>query len=97
MRARIPGSPGLGNGSHSEGPRLHRTRPPSLSVKTLRCPTANVWLKVWVVSARIEVLVHHGRVRVILRQERGPAIVEEDELLELQVEETVKGIGEGAR
>lgn len=55
-------------------------------MKTLRCPTANVWLKVWVVSARIEVLVHHGRVRVILRQERGPAIVEEDELLELQVE-----------
>ena len=65
-------------------------------MRTLRCPTANVWLKVWAVGARIEVLVHHGRIRVIVRQEQGPALVEEDELLELQVEETVKGLGEGA-
>jgi len=64
-------------------------------VKTLRCPTANVWLKVWAVSVRIEVLVQHGRIRVIVRQGNGPALVEEDELLELQVEETVKGLGEG--
>ena len=52
-------------------------------------------MKIWVVGPRIEVLVNHGRVRVIVRQADGPAVVEEDDLLELQIEETVKGIGEG--
>jgi len=65
-------------------------------VRTLRCPTGRIWLKLWAVGARIEVLVQHGRIRVIVRQDQGPALVEEDELLELQVEETVKGLGEGA-
>jgi hypothetical protein len=65
-------------------------------VRTLRCPTANVWLKLCAVGPRIEVLIQHGRVRVIVRQPSGPSLVEEDELLEVQMEETVKGLGEGA-
>lgn len=54
-------------------------------------------MKVWIVGQRVEVLVNHGVVRVILRDGKGPSTVVEDELLELQVEETVKEVRGGWR
>lgn len=52
-------------------------------------------MRVWIVGSRLEVLVNHGKVRVIIRDGKGPSIIEECPVEEITIEETVKDLSQG--
>ncbi len=49
-----------------------------------------MWVKIWIVGTKLEVLVNRGSVRVIIREGKGPATVVECPVEEIQIEETLK-------
>ena len=52
-------------------------------------------MKVWIVGRSLEVLVNHGKVRVIIRDGKGPSIIEECPVNEITIEETLTDLSAG--